>query len=85
MPHVILPGLLRRHVDDSRIEIEGPTAGQALRALEHRYPALKGWVLDEQGRVRTHVKLFVNGTEASLDTGTGPADELHIVPAISGG
>ena len=85
MPHVILPGLLSRHANGPRVDIDGPTARDTLQALERRYPALRGWVLDEQGRVRAHVKLFVNGTEASLETNTSSNDELHIVPAISGG
>lgn len=86
MPRVILPGLLTERVHrPDRIEIDGPTAGHVLQALEQRYPPLKGWVLNEQGRVRQHIKLFVNGKEASLATGTSPGDELHIIPAISGG
>ena len=85
MPSVILPGLLRQRVPSTAITIDGPTAGATLRELEHRYPTLRGWVLDERGHVRTHVKLFVNGTEASLDTSTSSDDELYVVPAISGG
>lgn len=86
MPQVILPGLLSEKIGQSPlVEVDGATTGHVLRSLEQRYPALRGWVLDEQGRVREHVKVFVNGREASLDTGTTPKDELHIVAAISGG
>jgi hypothetical protein len=41
--------------------------------------------VDEQGVLRRHVKVFVRGTAAALDTAIGPDDELHIVAAISGG
>ena len=86
MPRIILPSFLSQRVGGiAPIEVAGPTAGAALRTLEERYPALRGWVLDEQGRVRAHVKLFLNGTEASLEHGTADSDELHIVAAISGG
>lgn len=86
MPHVILPDLLSRRTESrGRIAVNGATAGDAVRILEQRYPSLKGWVLDDRGHVRQHVKLFVNGTEASLETGVRDTDELYIVPAISGG
>ena len=86
MPSVILPSLLSQRAGPSgSLEVDGRTAGDVLRTLEERYPSLKGWVLDDQGRVREHVKLFVNDTEASLGTRVSHADELHIVPAISGG
>lgn len=86
MPRIILPGVLSERIGrPGAIEVEGPTAGHALRTLEQRYPALRGWVLDERGRVRAHVKLFLNGSEVPPDAGTASADELHIVAAISGG
>jgi sulfur-carrier protein len=54
-------------------------------ALEVSHPALRGWVVDERGVLRPHVKLFHRGVSISLDAPLGPDDELHIVAAISGG
>ena len=86
MARVILPGLLRDRSDGAgELVVDGSTAAHVLRQLETRYPALRGWVLDERGRLREHVKLFVNDAEAFLDTRVAAGDELHIVPAISGG
>lgn len=86
MSVVILPAALRHEAGASvPLVVDGATAGAVLHALEERHPALRGWVLDERGRLREHVKLFVNGREASLDADTAPDDEVHVVPAISGG
>ena len=43
------------------IEVEGDTAGAVIRALEASYPALRGWIIDEQGALRRHVKVFYAG------------------------
>ena len=67
------------------IEVEGATVRDVLRGLEDRHPRLAGWVRNEQGQVRQHVNVFVNGERATLEAGVSPEDRLHILPAISGG
>jgi sulfur-carrier protein len=71
----------------SRLSLPAPrTVGEALGAL----PAgVKDRVMDEQGRVRPHVNVFV-GSESIRDSGgletrLSPGDELHIIAAVSGG
>ena len=86
MMRVILTGSIRQHVGGlGAVEVDGHTARAAVAALETSYPALRGWVVDEQGALRRHVKLFLRGRAVALDAGVGPEDELHIVAAISGG
>jgi sulfur-carrier protein len=86
MPRVILTGSICQHVGGlGSIEVAGATARQAISALEMSYPALRGWVVDEQGALRRHVKLFHRGAAVLLDAPIAPDDELHIVAAISGG
>ena len=70
---------------NGRIEVGAATVGQAIRAIEQSHPKLAGWVLDEQGRIRQHVKVFLNGEVAALDTKISEADLLQILPSISGG
>ena len=69
----------------STVEVAGATLGEVISSLESSYPRLTGWVRDERGRVREHVNVFVNGDRAPLDASVGPADRVHILPAISGG
>lgn len=65
--------------------LEGATVGELLRALEREHPALAGWVLDERGRIRRHVNVFVNGEAGREDTPLRPSDRVHVLPSISGG
>jgi len=67
------------------IDVSGDTAGAVVTALEQVHPALKGWIVDEQGVLRRHVKLFLGGVAVPLEAPVVPGDELHIVGAISGG
>lgn len=67
------------------LRLEGATVADVLRALEHEHPATRGWILDERGAIREHVNVFVNRDYGREDTAVGPEDELHVLPAISGG
>jgi len=66
-------------------DLPGSTVGEVLRELERRHPPVTGWILDEQGRIRPHVMVFVNGERTREDTALGPGDVLQVLPSISGG
>jgi len=63
-----------------------PTLASVLAAVERRHRGLRFRIVDEQGRVRPHIKLFV-GMNAVRDLGAPvPAGEnVMIVAALSGG
>ena len=65
--------------------VEGGTVVQALQALEAAEPALNGWILDERGRVRRHINVFVDGEYGTEQTPVGPDGRIDVLPAISGG
>ena len=70
-----------RHVNG-----EGATLDALLRDLDRQYPGIRFRMVDEQDRVRAHIKLFVNAElERSLATNISPADDILIVAALSGG
>ena len=69
----------------SRLEVPGATVAEVIGRLEREHPRLAGWVLDERGRIREHVKVFVNGDVAGLEDSVAAADQVHVLPAISGG
>jgi molybdopterin converting factor small subunit len=69
----------------SRLEVSGATVAEVIGRLEREHPRLAGWVLDERGRIREHVKVFVNGDVAELEDSVAAADLVHVLPAISGG
>jgi sulfur-carrier protein len=65
--------------------VDASRVADALRELERAQPALKGWILDERGHVRRHIKLFVDGEDCTEDAAVGPDDRVDVLPAISGG
>jgi sulfur-carrier protein len=85
MPVVRLRGRLRELAGAPEHALPGGTTVEALRALEAERPALGGWILDERGMIRRHIKVFVNGVQGDGDTPVADTDEVEVVPAISGG
>jgi len=67
----------------------GQTVGEAIARLAADYPRLPSYVLDDQGRVRKHVTIFVNGSsrprQSVLELPLAAEDTIHILQALSGG
>jgi sulfur-carrier protein len=70
---------------NSEITLDGTSVVEVLRALEREHPRTLGWVLDEQGRIRQHVNVFVNGEMTRHDVPLAPEDRVHVLPSITGG
>jgi sulfur-carrier protein len=66
-------------------ELEGDTVLELLRGLESRHPGLRGWILDERGRIRRHINVFVAGEPGEELTAVRPGDRVEVLPAITGG
>lgn len=84
---VVIPSQLHEYTAGrSRVEAAGGTLGEVLDDLDRRYPGLRFRVVDEQGRVRPHIRFFVNRQlAAALSQPLQDGDELVIVGALSGG
>lgn len=67
------------------IAVDGLTVGEALYALEALHPGLSGWILDEHGRLREHVNVYVNGVRSGEATAVADGVTLYVLSAISGG
>jgi molybdopterin synthase sulfur carrier subunit len=77
---------LRRLAGDrAELNVAGATVIELLRELEAGNPAMGGWILDERGRIRRHINVFVNGELGESDTPVGQGDRVDVLPAISGG
>lgn len=89
MPTVHFTQNLKRHVDCPSIMVEGQTVRQALDAAFAGRALLRGYILDEQGQVRRHVIIFVDGVpvtdRAGLSDAIEPDGQIHIMQALSGG
>lgn len=66
-------------------ELQGVTVLELLRDLEREHPALDGWIVDERGRIRRHINVFVNGEHGRENTAVIADARVEIVPAITGG
>jgi molybdopterin converting factor small subunit len=83
---VIIPTPLRSYTGRREVEARGSSLAEVLADLDRQFPGIRFRVVDEQERARPHVRFFVNGRQVSdLGRPLGPADELVIVPALSGG
>jgi len=70
----------------TRVEAQGATVGGVLDDLDRRYPGLKFRVIDEQDRIRRHMRIFIGQDEARhTDAAVGDGGELLIFGALSGG
>jgi molybdopterin synthase sulfur carrier subunit len=61
------------------------TVTELLQALEQSQPALSGWILDERGRLRPHINVFINGEMGKASDALEDGDRVDVIPAISGG
>ncbi|MDE1940277.1 MAG: MoaD/ThiS family protein [Alphaproteobacteria bacterium] len=83
---VLIPSPLRSYTGESEVEAEGATMSALLNDLDARYPGLRFRMIDEQERMRRHMRFFVNGEQTfDLAHPLGPGDSVQIVQALSGG
>ena len=83
---VLIPGALRSYTETSEAEANGTTLAAVLADLERRYEGIRFRMIDEQDRIRPHIRIFVNGRQVrDLSEALGAGNEIVIVQALSGG
>ena len=83
---VLIPTPLLSYTGASRVEAEGTTLAELLADLDRHYPGLRFRVVDEQNRLRGHMRFFVNNEQTfDLYHPLRPTDEVLLVQALSGG
>lgn len=89
MPTVSFTSALQRFLPAPTAEVEGATVAEALAAVFATHRALGGYVLDDQGALRRHVAVYVNGNPVrdreTLADPVGPRDEIYVFQALTGG
>jgi sulfur-carrier protein len=89
MPKLSFTPNLRRHVDARPLEVEGGTVAEVLEQAFIAQPGLRGYLLDDQGRLRRHVAVFVDGRRirdtAGFTDAVSPGSEVCVIQALSGG
>ena len=83
---VLIASPLRPYTGADEVEAAGETLGALLADLDTRYPGIRFRMIDEQDRVRRHMRVFINGDPVkALAHPIRPGDEVAIVQALSGG
>jgi molybdopterin synthase sulfur carrier subunit len=83
---VLIPSPLLSYTGAPYVEAEGASIAEVLADLDRQYEGLRFRMVDEQDKIRRHMRLFVNGVqEFDLARPLQPTDEIQIVQALSGG
>jgi len=89
VPTVHFTSNLQRHVACPTVEAAGATVAEVLAAVFAANPQLRGYLLDDQGRLRRHVNLFVAGRQVEdrlrLSDPVAAHEEVFVFQALSGG
>lgn len=89
MPVVSFTSALQRFMPVADAVVDARTVGEALAVVFAAQPALRGYLLDDQGALRRHVAIYVGGDRVRdrqrLSDPVGPQDEIHVFQALSGG
>jgi molybdopterin converting factor small subunit len=84
---VAIPSPLRSYTGGrDEVQARGATLAELLADLDAAFPGIRFRMIDEQDRIRVHIRLFVN-TELARDLGRALSDrdEVQILCALSGG
>jgi molybdopterin converting factor small subunit len=83
---VLIPSSLRSYTRVSRVSASGSTLGGVLDDLDRQFPGIRFRMIDEQGQLRPHMRVFVNGLAVrDLALPLRQDDDVSIVQALSGG
>ena len=84
---VRIPTPLRSYTGDQKVvSADGGTLGEVLLDLDRQFPGIRFRIVDEQDRIRVHVRIFVNrALVRGLAQPIAPGDEVQILCALSGG
>jgi len=83
---VHIPAPLQSYTNAKQVDANGITLAELLFDLERQFPGFRFRVVNEQGELREHLKIFVNTRIAqSLNEHLEPNDAVRLITAISGG
>jgi len=84
---VAIPSPLRSYTGGrDQVQARGATLAELLADLDAAFPGIRFRMIDEQGRIRVHIRLFVNAELArDLRRPLADGDDVQILCALSGG
>ncbi|WP_150612660.1 MoaD/ThiS family protein [Pandoraea terrigena] len=89
MATVTFAPAIQRHVSVDEQRVDGPTVQDVLAQCVARAPRLRGYLFNDQGRLRAHVAVFVDGRlihdRHTLGDALNNASRVYVAQALSGG
>lgn len=89
MPRICFTPNLSRHLDVATLTVEGDSVAAVFEQVFRRQPELRGYLLDDQGRLRRHVAVFVDDRRIrdsdALSDAVTATSEVYVIQALSGG
>ena len=89
MARVVFTSNLQRHVPCPDSEVRADTLRDALQAVFDANPGVRDYVLDEQGELRKHVMVFIDGRRVRdrqrLNDRVHPSSQIFVLQALTGG
>jgi sulfur-carrier protein len=87
---VRVPTILRTYTKgESEVTADGSTLSEVLESLESSFPGIRARVVDEQGKLRRFVNVYVGNEDVrfaeGLDTKTPDGTQVSVIPAVAGG
>ena len=89
MPNVVFTPALQRHVACPPASVDGSTVREVLDRVFGENPRARTYVLDEQGALRKHMMVFIDGEAVrdrnALSDDVGADSQIYVMQALSGG
>lgn len=87
---VRIPTVLRTYTGGAKeVVAQGTTLAEVIDHLDEHYPGIKARILDEQGRIRRFVNVYVGNDDVrfsdELATSTPDGAKVAVIPAVAGG
>jgi molybdopterin synthase sulfur carrier subunit len=89
MPSVRFTRNIQRHVECPTLDVPGATLGEVLNAYFATNERARGYVLEDDGRLRKHMAVFIDGQQIedreTLSDTLSPGAVVDVVQSLSGG
>ncbi|WP_446903840.1 MoaD/ThiS family protein [Burkholderia sp. YIM B11467] len=89
MAHLFFAASIQRHVATPERDIDARTLGEAFETVFGEQPRLRGYIVDDQGALRKHLSVFIDGhpirDRQHLSDALGDTSQVYVVQALTGG
>ncbi|ABX17174.1 MoaD/ThiS family protein [Burkholderia multivorans] len=89
MAHLFFAASIQRHIETPERDVDARSLGEALDAVFREQPRLRGYIVDDQGALRKHLAVFIDGRpirdRQRLSDALAADSRVYVVQALSGG